>query len=99
MAQKVPEEVMQERYHDLMSLQSKISEEINVSLEGKEVDVLIEGCDEEQEGISIGRSYREAPEVDGQIYIESDTESRVGDIARVRLLQGFTYDIVGEKVH
>jgi len=99
MAQKVPEEVMQERYHDLMSLQSKISEEINVSLEGKEVDVLIEGRDEEQEGISIGRSYREAPEVDGQIYIESDTESRVGDIARVRLLQGFTYDIVGEKVH
>ena len=52
-----------------------------------------------RKGISIGRSYREAPEVDGQIYIESDTESRVGDIARVRLLQGFTYDIVGEKVH
>ena len=99
MAQKVSEEVMQERYHDLMSLQSKISEEINISLEGREVDVLIEGRDAEQESISIGRSYREAPEVDGQIYIESDMESHIGDIARVRLLQGFTYDIVGEKVH
>ena len=99
MAQKVSEEVMQERYHDLMSLQSKISEEINIGLEGHETDVLIEGRDAEQQAISVGRSYREAPEVDGQIYIEGDTESRVGDIVRVRLLQGFTYDIVGERVH
>ena len=98
MPQKVSEEVMQERYHDLMSLQSKISEEINISLEHKEIDVLIEGRDAEQHGIAVGRSYREAPEVDGQIYIEGDVESSVGDIVRVRLLQGFTYDIVGEKV-
>ena len=99
MKQKVAEEVMQERYHDLMSLQSKISEEINIGLEGRELDVLIEGRDAEQQVIAVGRSYREAPEVDGQIYIEGDTESRVGDIVRVRLLQGFTYDIVGERVH
>lgn len=98
MPQKVPEDVMQERYHDLMSLQSKISEEINIALENKELDVLVEGRDAEQQGIAVGRSYREAPEVDGQIYIEGDAESSVGDIVRVRLLQGFTYDIVGEKV-
>ena len=98
MRQKVSEEVMQERYHDLMSLQSKISEEINISLENKEIDVLIEGRDSEQQGIAVGRSYREAPEVDGQIYIEGDVGSCIGDIVRVRLLQGFTYDIVGEKV-
>ena len=89
---------MQERYHDLMSLQSKISEEINIALENHEIDVLIEGRDTEQQSIAVGRSYREAPEVDGQIYIEGDTESLVGDIVRVRLLQGFTYDIVGERV-
>ena len=99
MPYKVPEDVMQERYHDLMSLQSKISEEINISLENHEVDVLIEGRDAEQQQISVGRSYREAPEVDGQIYIEGDTQSHIGDIVRVRLLQGFTYDIVGERVH
>ena len=98
MRQKVSEEVMQERYHDLMSLQSKISEEINISLENKDIDVLIEGRDSEQQGIAVGRSYREAPEVDGQIYIEGDVGSCIGDIVRVRLLQGFTYDIVGEKV-
>ena len=62
------------------------------------MDVLIEGRDAEQQGIAVGRSYREAPEVDGQIYVEGDMESRVGDIIKVRMLQGFTYDIVGEKV-
>ena len=99
MPQKVPEDIMQERYHDLMSLQSKISEEINISLENQEADVLVEGRDAEEQGIAVGRSYREAPEVDGQVYIEGDMESRVGDIVRVRFLQGFTYDIVGERVH
>lgn len=98
MGKKVSEEVMQERYHDLMSLQSKISEEINIGLEHQELDVLIEGHDAEQSGIAVGRSYREAPEVDGQIYIEGDAESAPGEIVRVRLLQGFTYDIVGERV-
>lgn len=93
---QVPEEIMQERYHELMSIQSKISEEINQALEGKELDVLVEGRDEEQPAIAVGRSYREAPEVDGQVYIEGDTESQPGDIVRVRVIQGFTYDVVGE---
>ena len=98
MPNQVPEEIMQERYHDLMSLQCKISEEINQSLEGKELDVLIEGRDEEQPNISVGRSYREAPEVDGQVYVENDADIRPGDIVRVRVLQGFTYDVVGERI-
>ena len=89
---------MQERYHDLMSLQSKISEEVNQSLEGKELEVLVEGRDEEQPNICVGRSYREAPEVDGQVYVENDRDSKPGDIIRVKVLQGFTYDVVGEKL-
>ena len=97
MPNQVSEEVMQERYHDLMSLQSKISEEINQGLEGKVIEVLVEGRDQEQNTIAVGRSYREAPEVDGQVYIEGDTDSKPGDIIKVRVLQGFTYDVVGEK--
>ena len=85
MPNQVPEEIMQERYHDLMSLQCKISEQINQSLEGKELDVLVEGRDEEQPNISVGRSYREAPEVDGQVYVENDTDSKPGDIVHVRV--------------
>ena len=98
MANQVPEDVMQERYHDLMSVQCKISEELNQALEGKEIDVLVEGRDEEQPNIAYGRSYREAPEVDGQVYIEGDTDSQPGDVVRVRIAQGFTYDIVGERI-
>lgn len=98
MPNQVPEDVMQERYHDLMSVQCKISEEINQSFEGKEIEVLVEGRDEEQPNIAVGRSYREAPEVDGQVYIENDIDSKPGDIIKVKVLQGFTYDIVGEKI-
>lgn len=95
---QVPEEIMQERYHDLMSLQCKISEELNCSLEGKILEVLIEGRDTEQEAVTYGRSYREAPEVDGQIYVENDSDSQPGDMIRVKIVQGFTYDVVGEKL-
>ena len=98
MANQVSEDVMQERYHDLMSLQCKISEEVNQTLEGKELEVIVEGRDEEQPDIACGRSYREAPEVDGQVYIEGDKDSQPGDIVRVRVVQGFTYDVVGERV-
>lgn len=98
MPNQVSEDVMQERYHDLMSLQCKISEEMNQALEGKVLEVLVEGRDEEQENIAYGRSYRAAPEVDGQVYIEGDTDSQPGDMVKVRILQGFTYDLVGEKI-
>lgn len=95
---QISEDVMQERYHDLMSLQSRISEEVNRKLEGQVIDVLVEGRDQEQNNIAVGRSYREAPDVDGQVYIEGDATSQPGDIVRVRVLQGFTYDVVGELV-
>lgn len=98
MEPQITEEAMQERYHDLMAVQSKISEEVNQELEGKNIEVLIEGRDEEQQAIAVGRSYREAPEVDGQVYVENDTDSQPGDIIKVRVLQGFTYDVVGEKI-
>ena len=77
---QISEDVMQERYHELMSLQCKISEEINQSLEGKELDVLIEGSDEEQENVAYGRSYREAPEVDGQVFVEGLADAQPGEI-------------------
>lgn len=98
MPDQVSEEVMQERYHELMSIQSRISEEKNQELEGRVLEVLIEGRDEEHTNIAGGRSYREAPEVDGQVYVEGDEDSRPGDMIQVRVSQGFTYDIVGEKI-
>ena len=96
---QVPEEVMQERYHDLMSLQSLISQELNEILEGQELEVLIEGRDEEVSEVVAGRSYRDAPEVDGLVYIENDGRSQAGDIVRVKVLAGFVYDIAAERIN
>lgn len=98
MENQILEDVAQERYHELMSIQSLISQEINESLEGKEFDVLIEGRDREVEEVVEGRSYREAPEVDGQIYIENDRKSLAGDIVRVKVVAGFAYDLAAEKI-
>ena len=95
---QVDEGTAQERYHELMSIQSLISQEINESLEGKEFEVLVEGRDMEVSEVVAGRSYREAPEVDGQIYIENDYRSNAGDIIRVKVLAGFVYDLAAEKI-
>ena len=95
---QIDEGTAQERYHELMSIQSLISQEINESLVGKEFEVLVEGRDIEVSEVVAGRSYREAPEVDGQIYIENDEESKAGDIIRVKVTAGFVYDLAAEKV-
>ena len=95
---QIEEEVMQERYHELMSLQSSISQQINESLIDKEFEILIEGRDEEVNNIAAGRSYREAPEVDGQIYIEGDTKSKPGDIIKAKIVAGFAYDLAAQTI-
>lgn len=95
---QITEEVMQERYHDLMSMQSLISQELNESLEGQELEVLIENRDEEVPEVVAGRSYRDAPEVDGLVYIENDGRSKAGDIVKVKVLAGFVYDLAAERI-
>lgn len=95
---QIPEEIKQERYHNLMALQCKISEKMNQDIEGKVFDVMIEGADKEQPGLVFARSYREAPDVDGYIYVENVYNNKPGDIIKVRVVQGFTYDLVAEKL-
>ncbi|MBR3723030.1 MAG: 30S ribosomal protein S12 methylthiotransferase RimO [Selenomonadaceae bacterium] len=95
MSDEVPDEVKEERYHKLMSVQGKISETVNESIEGKIFDVLVEGINT-SENVAVGRSYREAPEVDGNVYIENAGNLSEGEIVKVRVLQGFAYDVVGE---
>ncbi|SDF76250.1 30S ribosomal protein S12 methylthiotransferase RimO [Sporolituus thermophilus] len=97
MADQVPEEVKQERYHALMALQCQISEEINRQLEGRVLKVLVEGKSD-QPGVVFGRSYREAPDVDGRVYVEGATGSRAGDLIVAKVVQGFTYDLLAEKI-
>ncbi|MGI6092328.1 MAG: 30S ribosomal protein S12 methylthiotransferase RimO [Veillonellaceae bacterium] len=95
---QISDEVKQERYHELMALQCQISEQMNQDIEDSVFDVLIEGSNPEQPGLVFGRSYREAPDVDGYIYVEGAHDTKPGDVIKVRVVQGFTYDLVAEKI-
>ncbi|MCE5287053.1 MAG: 30S ribosomal protein S12 methylthiotransferase RimO [Pelosinus sp.] len=94
---QIPDEIKEERYHTLMSLQSKISEELNLGLEGQRIEVLVENISEEP-GVVTGRSYREAPDIDGQIYVEKAADSKPGEMIKAKIVQGFTYDLLAEKL-
>lgn len=89
----VPAEVKQERFERLMELQQNISLQVNQTYVGKILDVLVEGFDN---GISIGRSYRDAPEIDGMVFIEG--KANVGEIVPVRITGAMAYDLTGTLV-
>ena len=98
MINQIPEEIKENRYHELMALQAEISEELHQDLEGQELDVVIEGFDEENPSLAVARSYREAPDIDGSIFVENADNLHIGEFAKVRILQGFTYELVAEQV-
>lgn len=86
----VPDPVKQERYERLMELQQTISLQVNQSYVGKTLDVLVEGFDN---NISIGRSYRDAPEIDGMVLIEG--KAKIGEIVPVKITGAMAYDLTG----
>jgi ribosomal protein S12 methylthiotransferase len=86
----VPPEVKEERYDRLMTLQQGISLERNQSLVGKTLDVLIEG---QGDGITLGRSYRDAPEIDGLVIVEGNAP--MGELLPVRITGAMAYDLSG----
>ena len=86
----VPPEVKQERYERLMELQQNISLQVNQSYVGKTLDVLVEGYGD---GLSIGRSYRDAPEIDGMVLMEG--KAKVGEIVPVKITGAMVYDLAG----
>jgi len=83
-------EVKEERYDRLMTLQQGISLARNQALVGRTLDVLVEG---QGDGVSLGRSYRDAPEIDGLVIVEN--ELPVGQIAPVRITGAMAYDLSG----
>ena len=95
--QQIPDTVKEERYHELMALQCRISEDLNRDMEGQLLSVLIEGYNPEQPEVAFGRSYREAPDVDGRIYVENAGGLAPGDVVQAEVVQGFTYDLLAER--
>ena len=96
MENQIAPEIKENRYHELMAVQAGISEEIHQEREDVELDVLVEGFDEDN--LAYGRSTHEAPDIDGTIFIENAEGLKVGDMVRVRILQGFTYEMVAERI-
>lgn len=92
----VAEEVKLERQERLMLLQQKISLENNQAQVGKTLDVLIEAHGEvegSEDMIAIGRTYRDAPEIDGMVFVEG--QPPIGEIVPVKINGAMTYDLTG----
>jgi ribosomal protein S12 methylthiotransferase len=82
--------VKEERRNRLMELQQGISLEENRKWVGRSLDILVEG---RRKGLSVGRSYRDAPEVDGVVLIEGDAAP--GEMVRVQITGALSYDLIG----
>jgi ribosomal protein S12 methylthiotransferase len=91
----VPEEVKEERWHRFMAAQQKVSTAIMATRVGRDIDVLIDEVDEEG---AIGRSQWDAPEIDGSVFLNGETELKPGDIVRGRVVHAVEYDLWAERV-
>lgn len=92
---QVPEEVKEERYHRFMQLQQRISAERLQEKVGRELQVLIDEVDGEG---AIGRSMADAPEIDGAVYLNGESDVNVGDIVSVKIEHADEYDLWGRVV-
>mgnify|MGYP000437042340 FL=1 len=96
MLNQVPKKVKKERYKKLMSLQQKISAEINQSKVGKTIEAIVEGFTDD--GVIIMRSQHDAPEIDGLVYAKADKPVVPGDIENVLIERADEYDLFGKIV-
>ncbi|WP_018247587.1 30S ribosomal protein S12 methylthiotransferase RimO [Orenia marismortui] len=94
---QIPEERKQERFERVMNLQQDISYERNQSWIAKEIEVLVEEVQSEDPKIMVGRTRRDAPDVDGVIYIEGSS-AKIGDMIKVKVTDAYEYDLVGVEI-
>ena len=95
MPEQIEEEVKVERQAELMELQQEIAFDCAEQMIGREVLVMIEGKVAD-ENVYVGRTYRDAPGVDGLIFIETGEELLSGDFAKVKVTGAQEYDLIGE---
>lgn len=95
MPDQVPEEVKEERQAEIMELQQEIVFDQAEAMIGREVLVMIEGKVAD-ENAYVGRTYKDAPNVDGLIFINTEAELMSGDFAKVKVTGALEYDLIGE---
>ena len=95
MPEQVSERIKRERYRKLMRAQARLSFRRNRALIGRTEQVIVEGYSEETELLLKGRSSRQAPDIDGQVYITAG-QADVGDIVPLKITDSSDYDLIGE---
>jgi ribosomal protein S12 methylthiotransferase len=98
---KIPEEIKEERFHNFMTLQQKISAEKLKNKIGKKIKVIVDDIDT-KEKVAICRSYSDAPEIDGLVFVKNIETKNIfaGDIIEVLVQNSDEYDLYGvEKIH
>lgn len=94
---KVPQEVIEERFERLYEVQKEIARELNQEYLGKTLEVLVEGAHEETDLLLQGRHQGQAPDIDGKVII-NDGLAKAGDIVKVEITDVLDYDLVGRIV-
>lgn len=96
MPKQIPERVKEKRFHQAMQLQQTIAREVNRSALGTTLEVLVEGRPVGMSKLWSGRSYRDAPEIDGNVLIETNKTLRSGRFYSVKIKETKEYDLVGQ---
>ena len=94
-ADQIPEEIKEDRRDEIMELQQEIAFEKSESMVGRVLDVMIEGKVAD-EAAYVGRTYMDAPNVDGYIFVNSGELFMSGDFVRVKVTGASEYDLIGE---
>lgn len=92
---QVDDNTKKRRQEEIMEIQQEIAFKKNKDLIGSKIDVLIEGKLTDEEGVFVGRTYMDAPSVDGYIFVNSDEELLSGDIITARITNAENYDLIG----
>jgi ribosomal protein S12 methylthiotransferase len=95
---QLPDEIKEERFHELMAIQREISKEKLDSLIDTEQEAVVEGRSDEHELLIKGRLWSQAPDIDGHVYISSLEPLKVGQMVRMRITDAHDYDLSGEVV-
>jgi ribosomal protein S12 methylthiotransferase len=94
LSDQIEDAIKEQRRERIMELQMKISEELMSSKVGNFYDVMIEEIAEE--GLYVGRSYMDSPEIDGVFYVKSNRELELGEIVKAQAVEYLEYDLIGE---
>ena len=90
----MPKKIKQKRKETILKLQKEISNELNSKMIGKKIPSIVETI--QSDGLTIARTYKDAPDVDGLIYIETDKPLTPGDIYDVEVTDFSDYDLYGK---